>query len=439
MSRLQPWAGYACAALAVTLGCSSQGTGPISAAPNAGASHESIAGAAGTAGHAGQAGTSSPTGSGGISDPSRSDASVVDPTAASSGGAGGGISTGEVTAPVGDACLGSIADTTRHSAHCGACGNACAPFVLASGLDWPIGIALNATTAFWITTGSEAQVMSAPLAGGPAVILADSLPSPMTIAIDATHVYWAAGNIFKVPLAGGTPEPLLTTQVNAYSIALDRDFVYWVEQVDNTVGKVAKVALEGGEPITLAMVPFSAPFAIAVDSANAYWANGSNANDSVVMKVALTGGEPIALASGASNAYSIGLDATHVYWVAHDSIGSFLGPSIAAVVMKAPIDGGAATTLATGTHMPQSLAVDRVSAYWTSSSTSQVASSIPGSDGIVQSVPIGGGSIVTLGSNQDEPAAIASNRETVCWTTIGNGAGTGSVKCLARCSEGSCF
>jgi len=380
-------------------------------------------------------------GSGGATE---TDASTGDRAMTSSGAPddqGGDVSTAQVKTPeiVGTDCLGSKADTQRHSAHCGQCGNACAPFVLASGLDWPLGIALNATTAFWVTGGNEAKVMSAPLAGGAVTTLADAQPSPMSIAINATHIYWAGyGNIFKLPLAGGTPIRLVTTQVNLNSIALDAQFVYGVEIRDTDVGAVIKVPLDGGDVITLATIPGSDPYGVAVDGKSVYWANGNNSIDSVVLKVPLAGGEPVKLASGTSNAYAIAVDATSVYWVAHDTVGSLFGATIASVVMKVPLEGGTPLTLATGTHMPQGLAIDRVSAYWTNSSTSQVVSAIPGTDGSVLGVPLAGGATTTLGPNQDEPGGIAANGETVCWTTMGSGRGNGSVKCLGICNEGRC-
>lgn len=65
-------------------------------------------------------------------------------------------------------------------------------------------------------------------------------------------------------------------------------------------------------------------------------------------------------------------------------------------------------------------------------------SAIPGADGSVLGVPLAGGAMVILGPDRDEPGGIATNGETVCWTTMGSGRGNGSVKCLGICNEGRC-
>ena len=115
--------------------------------------------------------------------------------------------------PKGSACFGGYAELDRHSAHCGACGHACAPVVRASGLDWPVGIVLDATTAYFITSGNEGKVMSVPLSGGAPTTLAEHQTWPMSIAVDGESVYWASnGTIFKVPLGGGTPIGLIPTE-----------------------------------------------------------------------------------------------------------------------------------------------------------------------------------------------------------------------------------
>ena len=443
----RPWLTLLAIAALASLGCSDErdhGVHPDSAA-QAGKAEGSAASSAATSGANSETGAS---GSGGAQEPGRADPSLRDagssnPDASTPDkGEGGRTSTGQGT-PIntGTECFGGRADTQRHSAHCGSCGNACAPFVLASGLDWPVGIALNATTAFWITNGNDAQVMSVPLSGGTPTVLAPAQPFPSSIAVDATSIYWAGyGTISKMPLEGGTPVRLVPVQtiISPFAIALDHEFVYWVDQGDSDLGRVMKVALEGGEPITLATIPGSDPFAIAVDKTSVYWANGVNSNDALVLKVGLEGGTPVTLAPGTRSVSGLAVDASGVYWAGHDTVGDAFGATIESFVRKVPLDGGDIITLATGTHMAQGLAIDRAGAYWTNSSTSQVVSAIPGTDGLVLGVPLAGGDTVTLGPDQDEPAAIATNGTTVCWTTTGSGQGNGSVKCLGTCDGGYC-
>jgi hypothetical protein len=349
------------------------------------------------------------------------------------------VSTGEGTgpeAPKGSPCMGGHAEFDHHSAHCGSCANACAPVVIASGLDWPTDVVLDATHAYVITSGNEGKVLSIPLDGGDPVKLADQV-WPMAIAIDATDVYWTNGQIYKLPLTGGTPTALIPNDVftsntfDPHALAVDDHDVYWVQPGADDLAAVMKVSKDGGTPVTLATIPGSDPDAIAIDDHTVYWANGSDSMGRRVMKVSKDGGDPITLATGAGSTFGFGIDATSAYWT------TFVDASTSAV-MKAPLAGGAATMLASGTAQPMDLAVDGVSVYWTNASTSQTFSGTPGTDGTVMAVPRAGGETITIGPDQEEPGGIAANGTTVCWTNTGMGQGTGTVKCLGPCASGMC-
>ncbi len=425
----------ACVCLLGVLGCSSHGAN--ASAVVAGASGAARSGAA--AGRGGAAGTGTLVGSASRSATSADGGSLQVGTEFSGTAGNDAGAQGMTVEPPGSDCLGGKANFDRHSASCGACGHVCAPFVLASGLDWPVGIALDASSAFWITSGNDAKVMSAPLAGGAAVTLADAQPFPASIAVDATHVYWAGyGTIFKLPKTGGMPKRLVSMQITPTAIALDAHYVYFTNRGDNDLGAVMKVPLDGGDPIMLAQLAGTDPDAIAVDVTHVYWANGANSVQRMLLSVPLAGGDPVTLVPGSGQAYAIAVDAAHVYWVAHEDTGSLFGASIKSTLGRVALDGTELTTLANGTHEPMGIAVDSLNAYWTNASTSQVVSATPGTDGSTMSVPKAGGSASMLGPLQDEPGAIAANGSTVCWTTTGKGQGDGRVKCLGVCSAGVC-
>jgi hypothetical protein len=446
MNRLRrAWCACALGLLCGVAACGDSGgrdAAPAHVTPDPGAAQSG-------SGSGGRALGGTPSGSGGARGATHTNGNDPDSQNRADAGSGradaGGdapVTTGEGMAPEppkGSACMGGRAEFDRHSAHCGACGHACAPVVIASGLDWPTDLVLDATHAYVITSGNEGKVLSIPLDGGTPATLAEHQVWPMAIAVDASNVYWAIGTVYKLPLSGGTPVSLIPTDVltsmtiTPHSLAVDGDSVYWTQPglSNDDVATVMKVSIDGGTPVTLASVPDSDPYGIAVDRENVYWANGADSMGRRVMKVSIDGGEPITLASGSGSTFGFGIDATHAYWTA------FVGTASSAV-MKVPLAGGTPVMLATGTAQPMDLALDGVSVYWTNASTSQTFAGTPGTDGTVMAVPRVGGDADTLGPDQQEPGGIAANGTTVCWTNTGTGQGTGTVKCLGTCANGMC-
>ncbi len=133
------------------------------------------------------------------------------------------------------------------------------------------------------------------------------------------------------------------------------------------------------------------------------------------MSVPIGGGAPVTVVSGESNPRGVVVDSTSIYWATLACAGD--GGVCAGAVRKAPLDGlpdgGAVSTLASG--QPLSLAVDAKSVYWTNAGTQANGYG----DGSVMSVPIGGGTVVTLATGQNNPYGIAVDADTVFWTTLG--------------------
>ncbi len=90
--------------------------------------------------------------------------------------------------------------------------------------------------AVYYTTGNS--IMRA-LGGSPQATLASGQTYPIAIAADDTSVYWidqksgsamsAIGDILKVPVNGGTPTVLAANQAAPVDIAVDNTSVYWLE------------------------------------------------------------------------------------------------------------------------------------------------------------------------------------------------------------------
>jgi hypothetical protein len=173
-------------------------------------------------------------------------------------------------------------------------------------------VALDATQAYWTIYGNGAPVWRAPLAGGPAVMVAGAQPNGRGIAAFGTEVFWAnqgtgggSGSIEKADAMGG-PQATVVAGLNAPgAVAVDGSGVYWGD--DASAGGVFRVPLAGGAPEKLASGPVA--FALAMDDEFVYFGAGSE-----VRAISKTGGKSCTLATG-QNAMTMELDTDFVYWV----------------------------------------------------------------------------------------------------------------------------
>lgn len=249
---------------------------------------------------------------------------------------------------------------------CGGCSGSCTygrcVLTLAENQNAPVSVTIDATSVYWTT--ADGKVMKAPRDGGGATTLFDDgVTFHQGIAVDATHVYWAAGNAVKrIPLDGGVATTLATAG-DATAVAVDATHAYW------TAGEtIMRLPVGGGSPTTLATGQGAS--AIAIDAASVYWPNWA---DGTIRKVALDGGVPTTLASGQTDPAAIAVDANSVYWTTESS------------VMSVPINGGTPVTLASNQPRPMAITVDATSVYFANNPTQ-----------VIMKVPLAGGTPVPL-------------------------------------------
>jgi hypothetical protein len=297
----------------------------------------------------------------------------------------------------------------------------------------PNALAIDSTNIYWANEDEESGVPSnngsiamASLGGGMQVLAGQRL-APSGIAVDATTVYWvdagtatASGSVNKVPIAGG-PVTMLASAVNPSAIAVDATNVYFttisVTAVDpgghdTYASTIARVPKAGGAVTVLVKSGVYTPSNLLVDATSAYWVDGGDrsSDHTGIFKVAIGGGVPTALAIGDFYNRGLALDASSVYFATRDSI------------KKVPVAGGTATTLATAPDLapsPGALAVDAHDVFFTT--TGNQSTCMQYRTGTIAKIPISGGAITTLATQQAIPSAIAVDGAKVYWAEwLGN-------------------
>jgi hypothetical protein len=265
-------------------------------------------------------------------------------------------------------------------------------------------LVVDSNNVYWVNDVAGATVLSAPLTGvpegGAPTTIYSGIIAAAAIAVDAHNVYWAInssiGGIYSQPLGGGAVTtigygngPIWMTTGNGN--------VYWATQNDGTI--MVAAGQDSGTPVQLASPGESAQVeGIAVDSTGVYWTESLN---DAVRKQAFDAGAQTTIATGSPRPYRVAVGPSGVYW----TNGAGGAPLVSAPLGGEP-DGGTGTTLASsGSSAAANIAIDEAKAYWTDPL-----------EGLVLSVPLAGGSLVTIASGQLEPTGIAVDADYVYWT-----------------------
>tara|TARA_R110002096_G_scaffold433887_2_gene653709 strand:- start:15124 stop:16128 length:1005 start_codon:yes stop_codon:yes gene_type:complete len=238
--------------------------------------------------------------------------------------------------------------------------------VLATGQGYPTSIALSASHVYWANQVGG-TIMRAPLGGGEAEVLASGQQTPVDVKINETHVFWAnSTSIASVPLAGGAPTILAeveeTPGLRALdAIALSDTSLYFSHAA---TGSINEVPLQGGDPRVF-VDGQEGPGDLAVANGEVYWINRVVSSTSVgrssIARMSTTGGSPQTVVGELKAPWYLSV-------VQDDILFTDLGadPRLPrGQVMRVAIVGGSAEVLADGQEAPSAVVGDdegRV--YW---------------------------------------------------------------------------
>jgi hypothetical protein len=139
------------------------------------------------------------------------------------------------------------------------------------------GIVTDGTVLYAVTNGPSVGVLRVPLTGGSASVLAADLVDPWTLTLSGADVYFfdlglnaTSGTLQEVPELGGAAKILLKDLTSPWALVPDVGMLYFVEETGPAEGTVESFDIATGAVHDIASM-LASPVAVAVDSANVYW------------------------------------------------------------------------------------------------------------------------------------------------------------------------
>jgi hypothetical protein len=259
--------------------------------------------------------------------------------------------------------------------------------ILASGLNAPVDIQLDAANVYWVEIYGDA-VKKVPINGGQATIVASSemWGNQASLAIDATHIYWADWKtIWMSELVGGTVTILASGQNDIMFLQ-----VYSTDLYFSSDNGIEKVDLETGIISTLVQAenPLDFNGGFVVDATGIYilnWIEGT------IWKSTLDGEQIIILAAGLNKPHSPLLDSGLLFWAENEAISQM------------STNGGTITTVISDIA-PYQIAKDDTHVYW----TDYYGETVNGVD-------LDSGTVTTIAEMQERPISLTTDANSVYW------------------------
>jgi hypothetical protein len=140
-------------------------------------------------------------------------------------------------------------------------------------------VAADDRSIYWPQLLPAGKIMRAAKDGGPQDPVAINQDVPLSVTVDATHVYWGtagsngSGSVLRAPKSGGPPEEIARAQFRPTVLVARGDYIYWMNanQENQSDGMIVRAPKTGGKAVLLAVS--LNPFDMAVDDTNVYWSS----------------------------------------------------------------------------------------------------------------------------------------------------------------------
>lgn len=366
---------------------------------------------------------------------------------------------------------GAKSSTATHTIHVVA-SSTYATVVSATGPD-PAPLIQSNGTLYWAESG-EYAIKSAPTSGGAAKVLATRMLNPASVVFSGSNVIWlddrdgtaasctasSITRVLKQTAASGFTSVLASgpsCSGGASQIALIGTTVYWVSSSAPPGTWVINAVPLSGAAATTVRTTTTPIVAVTANAGTLYWMENPYPNGAATIFKLTPGGAVTAVANAfTADANTFALDNSSVYyatpnvpattpptetlWTQPLAGGAALdlAPSIAtpikllstlplggssivwmdqAAVNSVPATGGAVTPLAAVSGTPLDLLYNGTNVVWTEI-TAQVGQY--GETGMIESVPLSGGSVSTVYQGGDAPRALAQDPQgNLNWTEGG--------------------
>jgi hypothetical protein len=252
----------------------------------------------------------------------------------------------------------------------GACeGGSCAPLGPSSPGYTPFRVAVAPGGALYgadpegftitrVAPGEEAETLSVP-------------SKPFTIAVNATHLFWSAGEgLFRCELPGCSKVTQLApggADTAARQLAVDGDAMFWITGPDLPAAKVMRCTINDCVPQELADAQYRA-HAMVLDGPHIFWTNHATGSgvDGKIMRIEKAGGGLITYLGDLTGPSGLAADKEYLYFSKGEPDGHIYrcrrgadscGASEEITSPSVPFD--------TPIHTPLSVTVDAERVYWT--------------------------------------------------------------------------
>lgn len=315
-------------------------------------------------------------------------------------------------------CADGCKDLQHDTQNCGGCGVVCAgtcafgrcAIELASA-GGPTSLAIDATHVFWADF-QDGAVKKVPVTGGATSVVAGGQGWVTRVAVRGASLYWTANPGTTSSSSGGSSSSSSSSSGGFSSNSSSTSSGVFPGACPGgsssssgaPAGFLRRAPTSGGAGVNLGSHPLGAGD-LALSPTDAFWlATGYGyPGEDVLFRVAGSATTSTPVECGLSSPVGLLADATHVYWVNQTS------PTV--LILRAPAAGGTASVMATVAGSVGGLAIDATHLYW--------SESMWGGVGGLWRVPLAGGAPETVPGGEYIAGMIAIDGVHVYWESTG--------------------